>query len=525
MKIRLTASTNLKLAEHLSDVDVRYGFSYFDTQNTQGSILKEVNHQNSFSMKVLSALDKVFGALPGEKKFAEAVAGAVDYANRNVDAASLENMSVQINNDTVVSRGLNKFLGLFHKNNPLANKELYDHDAGFIQIGLRHIRMGSNVYQNEALSYQRDLHRKIGKERVAEFVFFHELGHSLEYSTKTNHYPPEFQSLVARIYNIFYSPHAIEQLNEHLKNKELEKNQTSSPDTSIHSTHSQTNARSYRPIDRHFLKNLNSLREEIYSDTTSVLMNRNYDIDRDLWSKDKTAFHIESIIESRKQSIIDHGPTEKTYDNVKRHVHNFNHFTSPGLEGLIEKLDSLGNRPLSQAEIHQFAQEAVMQGLSRMFQISANMNNDIVGQLNTLFDAQFNADTGAIEVNPEASTEHYREMMGMMKGMAGKQWMETFSANREKLKTSTLNHSPESRMLAVFTLGTNPAKFEADLNAAYNHNKQAMEHPAVKDAYLDNEMNNQVPAMRAKHSIMEKMAQMREQAFGSGHKNNNTLKI
>jgi hypothetical protein len=476
MKIKFTASTHLTLPEHLSSVDMSYGFSYYDADKKEET---EINQHNSFSVKVLAALDKFFGHLPGEKNFVTAVAGAINHANENLDEFSLSNMSVQINNDTLVNRGFRHFMTLFNRKNPLFNKDSLNLEAGFVRLNIRHIKMGSRVYQNEALSYQDDLHKKIGKEHLAEFVFFHELGHSLEYSNPGQHYSSEFVPLLSRI-NALSVAGNVKEFNQTLKD------------------HTSPNPIPFGPIDAHFMNNLNTLKSEIYADATSILMNRNYDIERGDWSEDRTDFYLESIIESRKQSMIDLAPKSKSFAAINHHVNRINHFTSPGLEGLAEKIHAFGNQIISQQDIHRLAQEAVTQGVCRMLVLSAQTSPDNLKQLNTLAYLQFSDSTGKLKITSRPYEDEFDYMMMNVNDWAGWAWVKNLHAKKEML--DQMNLSPAEKMLAVFNLGTNPEKFKKDFPSIDNHNQADTATP-IPDV-------NVIPDMSASHTINASVASL-----------------
>lgn len=481
MKIKLVANAQIQLPENLSHVDASYGFSYFDSKNNEYTNFRE---DNSFSVKLLARLEKTFnlGLNDTQKNFTDIVARAIDYSNRTYSADNaelIEGIKVQINAKTPLNEKLNKFAQKYLKKSVADIKSVLDnfnHSAGHIKIHYKQIELGTehNVFQ----AYQNDenfdktgkIRQYLTKERMIEFMFFHELGHHLEFSHKKNY----TQGIFMSIYN---------------KMSSLQADSTSKLILNIQA---QINNSGFKEqlgtVNQNFMKQVRSLAMECYADTSAILSQRNYHIEQSVqagqtYDENHTNGFIEALAQYRKMSHVKarHASGYKDTSSLDFALAS-EHVTSNALDGLAQRIDALdkdndGNRQhriLTVEEIHQVAQEATEQAMARMIYASAHMDAMTQQQLLILCNTGFNQDIGVLEINPDIDEGLYpvATLLELMKPFAGETWVENFNARIERLEGTELEKILKAE--SVLDIAVRPEKFDMDLNSCITWNNAEM---------------------------------------------------
>lgn len=486
MKIKLAANAQIELPTHLSHVNTSYGFAYYNKSTNE---FLHMQKDNSFSVKLLEKLENFFklGMNDSQKHFTEIIAQTIDYSNRTLGSTHPEliaGIKVQIHAKTPFNDKLqeisrkNKYLSRAFVSLKPALEE-FNSKVGHIRLGFNQIELGTehDLFQ----SYIPDkggMRHSLTRPRMIAFMFFHELGHHLEFAHSQNHTHPIFISLLSKL-------NLLKRDSNHSDVKHL---QQQIDESALKDTLGKIN-----PVLMQFWR---SFAMECYADVSGVLSQHNFNLEQDphrsvQYHQNETKEFIRRLSEYRNLSHLKQRPASGYSDESSlEYVMTSDHMTCHALEGLAEKIDSFGNQPISAEQIHEIAQKSVERAMARMVYTMAHMNESTYQQLLILSNSGFNQDTGRLEINPNLNEEFLADyfvddLLERIKPLAGEDWVNNFNARIERLKGTELERllKPET----VLDIAVRPAKFDQDLNACITWNN-----PELKDCYMDSILDDDI---------------------------------
>jgi hypothetical protein len=486
VKIKLAANAQIELPTHLSHVNTSYGFAYYNKSTNE---FLHMQKDNSFSVKLLEKLENFFklGMNDSQKHFTEIIAQTIDYSNRtlgNNHPELIAGVRVQINAKTPFNDKLqelsdkNKYLSrAFRSLKPAL--EGFNSKVGHIRLGFRQIELGTehDLFQNY-IPETGGMRHSLTRPRMIAFMFFHELGHHLEFAHRKNHTHPIFISLLSKLNLLQREPN-----HQDVKHLQQQIDESALKDT-------------LGKINPALMQFWRSFAMECYADTSGVLSQHNFNLEQDphksaQYHQNDTKEFIQRLSEYRNLWHIKQRPASGYHDDGSlAYVMDSGHMTCHALEGLAEKIDSFGNQPISAEQIHEIAQKSVERAMARMVYTMAHMDESTYQQLLILCNSGFNQDTGKLEINPNLNEEHLAhhfvdDLLERIKPLAGEDWVNNFNARIERLKGTELERllKPET----VLDIAVRPAKFDHDLNACITWNN-----PELKECYMESILDDDI---------------------------------
>lgn len=452
MKIKLNSSANLTLPEALSNVDLSYGFTLYDSQKQTTSRITE---NNSFSMKLLAKIDKFLGVQEESQNFTEVIAHATQHLNNTLDTDLLKDTSVQLNNKTSLTM-IFRNLGVFSQAlNP------YKAQAHSLQ---KQIVMGPDSIK--ATLANQTLKNKYSINITNEKTFFHEFAHVMEkhfLDIKERHFSEFMENIYIKLTKL-NMPSYIEKTD-----KELAKKQDSK----------------FLPVNQHLFHNLHILISEIYADVGGLLLQRNYEIEKGMYNSEKFKQYIEDI---KLYRIEEHIEIEQKLPSVNakntiQYLNNINHLTAPGVDGLFEKIDALDTQMLSASEINKIAQKSVEQGMARTLLIMTHLDFENENQMNVFTNYSLNKENNLVKNEDPLNLS---KVAKTLRQFAGENWSKSF--DEHVTKTQISQESEIEKMKSIFYHGiktTNQVSFE---NQTYLDKIVAISE--LKEATLESLLSN-----------------------------------
>lgn len=493
MKIKLKANS-LLIAQHLSELDLTCGYSYSAGDTPQD----EFNLENSWAVKVFSKLEKIFPSLKEVPEKDKQIVNAISYSAKCLNeqyenSDYIENMEIVMNVNSKLNRFLRNGLAvidILYRPAKKLSRSVND-KAGHIHIDSKKIILGASLFVKEANDHEQKysmthyLVKKVGLERAVKFIVFHETSHAFEHVNKRKHesiVDSRISDLItiASKLSLTSNRGLVEELNQELRTKKLEKPSE---------------------IDPFFMREIRSLHEEIYADTSALLLIRNNDIINGTYTKDKANEVLDALIDARKKEQLD----EQNHYSSSEYVSSFNHFTSPGLEYLKSKIETIAEKPLTPLEVHNYCQEVVNVGVSRVLISSASANLNNAYQLNTIFN--LNNDDNKISFQKNFDSSLYENKIKGLADIAGKEWFDSFSKNIELINSN----KSISRTSAIWHAGVNKEAFQKDLNLANGRNKKQSKPLGFNS--------------KSKEEIIEEISKTREKIHLDNSKNNTLAPI
>jgi len=452
MKIKLK-SNSLAVKQYLFELNLKCGYSYSSGDTPQD----EFNLENSWAVKVFSKIEQNFPSLKAVPEQDKQIVNAITYSAKCLNeqyenSDYTENMEIVMNVNSKLNRFLRNGLAvidIFYRPAKKLSTGVND-KAGHIHADSKKMVLGSSLFIKEHNNNDKKynlthyLVKKIGLERTVQFIVFHETSHAFEQVNKR-----KYKSVIdPRILEISQISHQLSlisnrglvaEINQELKAKKLKKSSQ---------------------IDQFFMREIRSLHQEIYADTSALFLIRNNDMINGTYNKEKTTELLDFIIDARKKEQHDEQETHSSDE----YVSSFNHFTSPGLEYLKSKLDNMEERILTPLEIHTYCQEVVNVGVSRVLISSTHANINNAYQLNTIFHLNYDNDKFSLQSNLISSI--YECKIKGLEQIAGKEWFDSFSKNLEIINSDKYIN----RTLAIWHAGVNKNAFQKDLNLAHSRN-------------------------------------------------------
>lgn len=475
MKITLNANTQIdaKNFENFTGIDISNGaISNISAHRrlAKNPIDKHFESviQSSFGWKLLKKIDSIANILSPINQLDTSIAKHVDEALTYLNSQtnfSFDKTEVHLKID---SKGyqtnlylLKNFLPdkphLFPISSP---NDMYAAGDAYSS----EITFGTNIFKNKEEFIT--LKEKYGISKVVEYVLFHELGHSLEYSNKS-YYPkppsnnPELQNTLSKIER-FISSKVLSEVVSDIKENFPEITTLRNSDGHL----------LYMPPDVSLMQELHVLRSEIYADSMSLLISRNKEIEKCAYVPEKFHEYMRDVSKMRESEHIN--IVKKSVGTSELYL--MDHLTSPGVNHLAESivdLDSHSTKALSSQQMNELCLKSAYVGISRTILTVMKYNPDIAAQFNTLFNTSFNDETGAAVFNNTNNTP--RNISGL-KADAGSEYVLNLEKNYHKiledlnisLKDESIvdkNSLRKNSQSAIFMEGMMPYHAITSLNA------------------------------------------------------------
>lgn len=374
MKIKLTASANIN-ESIVSQVDIQYGFAMYNDLTGVSS----KNTRNSFFMKLLSKLDKLFSIKPiseENKNKIQVIGSSIAYLNETVDKKILEDINIQINMKSLFYK-----LYLYihpnstrirkHKLLALDTSELYITKETYMKEGIK----DSEVEINNLIVLGLDKHISFmgndvfPPEKIIQFVLFHEVSHLFDRKRSVN--PPSTDSM----------PLSIE--------------------------------------EEDIADNIKILKGEMYADLSAILYMRNYEIKNNSYNMKATNLFIEKLSSFRISSYDNNKKAIKLDRKNEAHsslVRNewitsmaSIHTTSFALFDMDKVLKDIEYKILTDEEIHDIVIIQTNKGIARLISILVERNPEILYGLKTF-------------INNGETIKTLDVMKDYFRNMSGKEW-------------------------------------------------------------------------------------------------------
>lgn len=429
MRIKLKTNSNISLPEHLSNINLDYGYSIGPKQEAV----------SPWKDKLASKVDTVlslFNPLNTEQKqIIISVTEAAKFLDSHFPKEStyLDDMQIQINVKSSLNMVIKKIANVMSSYYPETGKrigEIVNFDKAFINSAIKKIAIGTEVFKEQLSSsnFAHDLKTSIGLKNAVNHAIYHEASHSSQRINDKifgNKYDQKFNDLLTTAKKLTDD-------DDYLKYIELELFKLKNLDAP--------------KINKSLMHGIVKLNKEIYADIGGILLQRNQDIISNDYSSSNTLHIIDSVISARDKEDI---RLRKNYID-EMYFLNFHHFTSPGLEYLKEKYHELPNSVLTQKEIHDISNKAIEQGISKFLIATCFSNVKGDSEVNLLF-VIAEKDKKS---EPKSEKDIIKELLGIhsidlsdidmnksnkagiknLKFLAGENWDEKFRKNLESMK-------------------------------------------------------------------------------------------
>ncbi len=450
MKIRIITNSNetLKAVNAISNLDLSHGFSFGPDKNW------ELVSENSWFTNILKNLDsklsKFFPLREKEKLVATEIANSAkklnDYLavhNNDTDSIDyLKNSSLFIHSDSSFNKMIREFSFKYaryanklnldysvYKDSSTFKKILagvqYISPAAFLES--RKIVMNSSVFSKDTdissgYNFLTDLSDKLGTQKIVDFTFLHEFAHITQDLNTTEfgvNSDIKMHKIVKNINSLAYDDFYFNSVKAQIED-------------SITQHHLTNNIEppKFSPLDRDFIRQLDTVQREIYADVGGLLHMRNIAINEGTFNLNDFSQFIDQLIQAR------HSEHEAILSCHSDNIDKFDHFTVEGIKVLKEKLLTLDDKQiLSQTDIHDACQDSLSIGLSRIMLTVASVHPELNSQIKNLFyleRSNFTASDGkeypkiTLNINQEDNPDTSKYLKGMehLKKISGSEFVD-----------------------------------------------------------------------------------------------------
>lgn len=429
MRIKLKTNSNISLPEHLSNINLDYGYSIGPKQEAVSPWKDKLASKVDTVLSLLNPLNEE------QKQIIISVTEAAKFLDSHFPKEStyLDDMQIQINVKSSLNMAIKKIANVMNNYYPEKGKkigEIVNFDSAFINIGIKKISIGTEVFKEQLSSsnFAHDLKTSIGLKKAVNHAIYHEASHSSQKINDKifgNEYDPKFNDLLTTAKKLIDDDDYLRCVEIELSNLKI----LQAPQ-----------------INKNFMHGIVKLNKEIYADIGGILLQRNQDIISNNYSSSNTLHIIDSVISARDKEDI---RLRKTYID-EMYFLNFHHFTSPGLEYIKEKYHELPNRVLTQKEIHDISNKAIEQGISKFLITTCYSNVKSDSEINLLFviaekdkqsEPKSKEDTikellgiYSIDFSDMDMNKSHKDGIKHLKFLAGENWNENLRKNLESMK-------------------------------------------------------------------------------------------
>lgn len=346
MKINFTINSNIKLEKTLCDLDVNYGVVYYSDKTHD-----TLDSKQSFFIKLLGKIESVVRTFKKidikQQQSINAVAQVIDYSNTYMIPESIDGLRVHINTKSKTNEFYeNALIGITKQILDFGTKK-----ASYL-YGKKMILLGTSSLENTFSSARE----KFSITDISQFIFFHELSHSLEKFYKYNVYKDTKDTSLSTHYNIFMTKLFLSSTDKYVKsiNEQIEKYKAAN--------------NQYTIIIPDYLKNIDILACENYADVSGLLHLRNYKIRSGTYNNENFIDFIESIAKDRaldQQKLYLH-PGNQPEEKLTSIMLSIEHFTTSALLDLTKKINGLNNELLANEEIHSLSNKTTESAMLKM---------------------------------------------------------------------------------------------------------------------------------------------------------------
>lgn len=410
MKIKLTTNTPNTLLSQLSLLQFEYGFSYSEQKN----MTNDTSFLVKFFSKLNSLLKKDNSISKEDINILHTIANITDYINTSSHIQMDDNMGIQVN---VASKNNNLFFNILTNFLPFSNlSDIFNNNDTFIYFNYSQIVLGVDKLKgNKGGPFLNSLKEHLNSNEISEFILFHELSHSLEISNNKKHHNEN--SPLASLFSNLNS----------FKGKNIEEKCQEINDFLRMPGNNPT--ANLGLLNHNFISNLVTVQSEMYADVSALFLMRNYHIEKKDYSIEIFDKYIHRISQAR------HGEYKHYNQQSDFFIDNLTlcHFTPSSFLGLTQFFETLGEKPLNDKEIHNLAQQHVMQGLSYLIIGMVKADKFIEQQLNTLFSI---AHEGSCY--HKLNTNIYHDTMTNLYNYVNPQWIEQLNHDIKHIETLSL---------------------------------------------------------------------------------------
>lgn len=475
-KIKIVSNTPIKKPKSLENIDISYGISYYSTYDSKVQIIEE-----QWGYKTLLNVSKLFQAITpsfnNSKKVTEQVLEDAKFLLEH-QKENANNLMIQISHNSLSSKMLNALtiMNIFRKINffEIGDKEkkymeiddianAANSKNAFIYHETKDMFLGTKFFNTKSQLF-KSLKEKFNEKEAISFVFLHEFSHACELENNGKYGKKSTESsfdnllpsliLLSNYQNLF-------KIRDELKKE----NAIGIPDHRI-------------------IKTLRTLHQEIYADVGALLLMRNKMIINGSYNEQE---FLEKIITVEKSRQNEQENSDKQFiPNGLKGFYHHDHFTSPGLEHLVEKIK--GNREiLSENDMHHLTGECVNVGIAKTVWAMIEADNLLIPQFKTLFSVRVENN----ELVIDNSKNHYQDAKSTIDKIIPEKWF-----NQKDIKIKELNEKGLNKVLSqediLFNACLNPERTESLLN--FQIKKQELE----KNLQDKNEINRNIKSLRQK---------------------------
>lgn len=455
-KLNITTNHYIENPSFLKNIDIQYGFSYITKPDYK---LKIINSKNSWSVLVLKNLNKMRflfkKKLNENKETFEYIIDSASFIKKKYKEES-ENLHIQTNEDNSLTTNYSYILGKRNINDEDLITQLLSGNVSEVYTHNKNIFLGLDFFKPEKEFYYL-LNLKLSKNEVVDFIVFHEFYHCVDVMNKNSTNAEQLNIIDNLFNNLHYL--SISDGIENLyyldeENKLGEKVKVSK-------------------VAAKMIKLLNYLSEETYADTSSLLLMRNKAI------LNKT--YVVSDFESKvKQVSYTRNFLKNQYFKSDRMLESLSciHFTSPGIEQLIEDMKDLPLKELSNKEIHDISKKCSQTALAKVLLTLIDTYGFILPQLNKIlkiehyYENHFFLNRCYIEKNyimetlkefvPEKWYKKYKERKEIIRGIKN-------SDIKKTIKATQYSHERFNKKTFLLNCGLDPIEFNRQVQIIKKH--------------------------------------------------------
>lgn len=426
-KIKIVSNTPIKKPQSLENIDISYGISYYSTYDSKIQTI-----ENQWGYKALSNITKVFQKIMPSFNNSNLVTNQVledskflmEHQKENAD-----NLMIQISHNSLSSRVINTLtmMNIFRKINFFEfgdkEKKLMEIDDirnatntknAFIYHQTKDMFLGTSFFNSKTKLF-RAMKEKFTEKEAVSFVFFHEFSHACELENNMKYGRKLTESsfdnfLPSLILMSNYQNFA--EVRDELKKKYA----IGIPDHRV-------------------MKTLKTLHQEIYADVGSLLLLRNKMIVNGNYKEKDFLEKVTAITIARKNEQVN-GEQDFVKNGLKAFYYH-DHFTSPGVEHLLDKIKGNTNL-LSEKDMHELTGECVNIGVGKTVLAMVEADNNLVPQFKVLFSLKLQDG----KVVMDESKNHYKDAIDKILEITPKEWIE-----KKDQKIKELNEKGLSKII------------------------------------------------------------------------------
>lgn len=472
MKIKLTINTDNKIENQFNNLDVSYGFTHWSSQYP--ALLGEKDR--SFSVKIIKVLNALLNinkkrTNEQQEEIVHHIGKSLDYMADFLPERILNGLNTQINLNTEANKLGKKIYQYINDNIVTLSHDFSDKlDTEQARI---YIQKNLIVIGEESLKSYPELLEKHGVGLVAQNVLFHEIGHALERTNEKKYGRKEnpLTQLMVKSSHVMFRKHG----NKEAINQFIENNTTTE----------------YTKIDELLWTNLNILSGEMYADLTSILMLRNVELQEKSFDINKIKSMTEILSSERFKNYQRHKLESEHlkgiigFENLTREiecdrfdsflpenmfniVRNSRHLTSAALNSLSSKIDNLGDKVLTEEEMHKVCCEHVNNGLAVIFNALLIINPDIEKQCRTIDAVVFEGEKKEGRLDMTKGNHNHKKTMELINDVISPELKKEILITKEVMDSQSIRNKKHENDIYEISMALNPAEVGLKLRTQIN---------------------------------------------------------